>query len=169
VLVQGQPSRGAQLQRGFEAASGQWIWMLHADSTPDAEVVAWLHQSRAPCWGRFDVCFPGAGPLLKLVATLMNWRSRRSGICTGDQGIFVHRSLLDLIGGVPPQSLMEDIELSKRLKREMAPLCPRLRLMTSARRWEQRGIVRTVVSMWWFRLRYWWGADPERLADEYYS
>jgi rSAM/selenodomain-associated transferase 2 len=169
VLVQGQASRGAQLQRGFESSRGQWIWMLHADSIPEAEAVAWLVQPRAPGWGRFDVCFPGARPLLKMVATLMNWRSRRSGIWTGDQGIFVHRSLLNLIGGVPTQSLMEDIELSKRLKREMAPLCPRLRLMASSRRWEHRGVVRTIVSMWWFRLRYWRGADPERLADEYYS
>lgn len=169
LVVRGEPSRGAQLQQGFERAQGQWIWLLHADSVPDAEVVAWLVQPRAPCWGRFDVRFTGSAPLLRLVAKFMNWRSRRSGICTGDQGIFVHRSLLSSIGGVPPQALMEDIEMSKRLKREMWPLCPRVCLTTSSRRWEQRGIVRTIVTMWWFRVRYWRGADPERLADEYYS
>ena len=153
IVVRGQPSRGAQLQQGFLQAQGQWIWLLHADSIPDANLVSWLVRPRAPCWGRFDVRFTGCTPPLRAVAMMMNWRSRRSGICTGDQGIFAHRSLLSAIGGVPPQSLMEDIELSKRLKRQMAPLCPHIRLAASPRRWEQRGIVRTIVTMWGYRLR----------------
>jgi rSAM/selenodomain-associated transferase 2 len=162
-------SRGGQLQEGFARSKGQWIWLLHADSVPDAELLGWLVQPRGPCWGRFDVRFASDGALLKLVAGMMNRRSRLSGICTGDQGIFAHRALLASVGGVPRQPLMEDIELSKRLKGQMSPLCPRLQLTTSSRRWEQRGVIRTICVMWWFRLRYWFGADPQRLADQYYS
>ncbi len=162
-------SRGLQLQHGFLQTQGEWIWFLHADSMPDRETIAWLLQPREPCWGRFDVRFDSGALQFKVIATMMNWRSRRSGICTGDQGIFVHRSLLVAIGGVPPQALMEDIELSKRLKRMMKPLCPRLEIATSSRRWDRFGLVRTVLGMWWFRLRYWLGADPERLAGDYYS
>jgi rSAM/selenodomain-associated transferase 2 len=169
VVVHGAANRGSQLQAGFARAQAEWIWFLHADSVPSAQALGWLVDLREPCWGRFDVRFSADGLLLKLVAMMMNWRSRRSGICTGDQGMFVHRSLLTRIGGVPPQSLMEDIELSRRLKREMAPVCPRLPVTTSSRRWEQRGTVRTIVSMWWFRLRYWLGADPEWLAERYYA
>ena len=106
---------------------------------------------------------------LVVVAALMNWRSRLTGIATGDQGIFAHRSLLDAVGGVPLQALMEDVELSKRLKSCSRPLCPRATLTTSGRRWRTRGVLRTIVGMWWFRLRYWLGVDPERLAGEYYS
>jgi rSAM/selenodomain-associated transferase 2 len=169
VVMHTPASRGRQLQEGFARSKGEWVWFLHADSRLDSKVVAWLAQLQRPAWGRFDVRFVTARPMLALVAKMMNWRSRYTGICTGDQGIFVHRSLLTSIGGVPQQSLMEDIELSKRLKRQGLPLCPSLSLTTSPRRWERRGVVGTIVSMWWFRLRYWLGADPQQLAREYYS
>lgn len=168
-VVVSHPGRGVQLQAGFVQAQGDWIWFLHADSQPGAELAAWLQRQTIPGWGRFDVRFTADAWLFRLIASMMNWRSRRTGICTGDQGMFVHRSLLEAVGGVPSQPLMEDIELSKRLKREKPPLCPRVCLSTSSRRWEQRGVVRTIVSMWWFRLRYWLGADPLVLAKEYYS
>ena len=168
AVVASHPGRGVQLQAGFEQAQGDWIWLLHADSQPGADLALWLRRLETPGWGRFDVRFTGKAWLLAVVAAMMNWRSRSTGICTGDQGIFVHRSLLEAVGGIPTQPLMEDIELSKRLKREMPPLCPQICLTTSSRRWEQRGIVRTVVSMWWFRLRYWAGTDPQALATEYY-
>jgi hypothetical protein len=98
----------------------------------------------------------------------MNWRSRATGICTGDQGIFVARALLQQVGGIPRQSLMEDVELSKRLKAVGRPRAERPLLVASARRWRARGLWRTILSMWRFRLRYWAGADPEQLAREYY-
>ena len=107
--------------------------------------------------------------LLRMVAALMNRRSALTGICTGDQGIFVHRALLDAVAGMPRQPLMEDIELSRRLRRLARPQRLRGPLRASARRWLSRGPVRTILSMWAFRLRYWLGASPERLAREYYG
>lgn len=169
LTIRSGPGRGRQLQAGFAESSGDWIWMLHADSELDARVLSYLATLDGPAWGRFDVRFSDGPAILSLVGWLMNWRSRLTGIATGDQGIFAHRSLLEAIGGVPRQALMEDVELSKRLKAIMRPRCPRAVLGTSGRRWRTRGVGRTIMSMWWFRLRYWLGADPERLAAEYYS
>ncbi len=169
-LIESAPGRGSQLQQGVVAGRGDWLWLLHADTSDVAAALAFLQDNlgTAPGWGRFDVAFDQPSALLGVVSAMMNWRSRWSGICTGDQGIFAHRRLLESVGGVPRQPLMEDIELSRRLK----PLCrPQARtevLTTSARRWRQRGVVRTIASMWWFRLRYWLGTDPAQLARRYY-
>ncbi len=168
LTIQSSPGRGRQLQAGFAESAGDWIWMLHADSELNADATGYLRALEEPAWGRFDVRFCDGPRMLSVVARLMNWRSRLTGIATGDQGIFVHRALLDAIGGVPRQALMEDVELSKRLKALMPPLCPRVALGTSGRRWRTRGFLRTVLGMWWFRLRYWLGADPDRLAAKYY-
>jgi len=168
-LVRARPGRGFQLAEGTAAAGGRWIWMLHADSDPSPEALAHLlGRSAQAGWGRFAVSF-GDGRVMAVVAALMNVRSRLTGICTGDQGIFVHRELLALAGGVPRQSLMEDVELSRRLKRLCRPDCRRERIGTSPRRWQRRGTAKTIIAMWRFRLRYWLGADPERLAREYYQ
>lgn len=174
-LISAPRGRGAQLAAGAAAAEGRWLWFLHADSTAIGSALAYL-LTLAPGdvppdhsgWGRFDVQFDESGPALNLVAFMMAWRSRMSGVCTGDQGIFVHRQALQRAGGMPVQPLMEDIELSRRLKRQGAPEARRERITTSARRWRGRGVARTIMAMWWYRLRYWLGADPEHLARSYY-
>ena len=127
------------------------------------------HRKWPPVGARFDICFDASTARLNLLAAMMNGRSRLTGICTGDQGIFVHRRLLSRIGGVPEQPLMEDIELSRKLGRLCRPVCRTETLQTSARRWQQAGWWTTVLRMWWFRLRYWLGASPEQLAMEYYG
>lgn len=172
-VLSSRPGRGPQLGCGAAACRGNWLWLLHADSAGTAEPLAYLlalanGATLAPAWGRFDVVFDQPTTLLRVVACMMNLRSRMTGICTGDQGLFVHRRLLCASGGVPDQRLMEDIELSRRLKRQAPPLSRPETLVASARRWHRHGVLRTVVSMWGFRLRYWLGADPERLARRYY-
>lgn len=163
------PGRGAQLAAGVAAARGRWLWLLHADSRAVAAAYGLLRDlDDTPGWGRFDVRFDPPRRLLRLVAAMMSVRSRLTGICTGDQGIFAHRALLDAAGGMPEQPLMEDIELSRRLRRLAHPRCPAVTLTTSSRRWLQHGVWRTVVAMWWFRLRYWLGTDPAALARDYY-
>ncbi len=170
TVVMCPPGRGGQLAEGVAQARGLWIWLLHADSRNVLDALrSLLDRSQRPGWGRFRIAFADGPPLLRLVAAMMNLRSRLSGICTGDQGIFAHRDLLRACGGIPRQSLMEDIELSRRLKRLAAPHCRREVLTTSARRWRSRGLIRTIVDMWYLRLRYWLGADPEVLAREYYG
>ena len=124
-------------------------------------------QAAGRAWGRFDVTIAGSHPLLAAVSMLMNARSRWSGIATGDQAIFVTRPAFAAVGGFPEIALMEDVEISKRLKRLSPPLCVRARAVTSARRWERDGVVRTIVLMWRLRFAYAMGVDPERLARRY--
>ncbi len=162
--------RGLQLDEGARAASGTWLWFLHADSRVSREALEAMIGlcGSAPGWGRFDVGLAHT-PLLRLIATAMNWRSAITGICTGDQGIFVHRALLESVGGVPRQPLMEDIELSKRLRRLRHPLRIRTPIQTSARRWRERGVLKTMFIMWWLRFRYLCGAEADELDRRYYG
>jgi len=164
--------RATQLAAGVANAAAAWIWMLHADSRVDARAIDALWRvvaTDAAAWGRFDVRLSGRGVLLRLVAWSMNVRSRITGIATGDQGIFVHRALLDRVGGVPQQALMEDVELSARLRRIARPVCLRAAIVTSSRRWQTRGIVRTIALMWWLRALYALGVAPARLKRIYYG
>ena len=105
--------------------------------------------------------------MLRVVAGLMNLRSRLSGIATGDQAIFMTRAAFDAVGGFAPQPLMEDIEICKRLRQLSRPACLRAKAVTSGRRWETRGMWRTVLLMWRLRFAYWRGTAPERLAELY--
>ena len=170
TVISAPRGRASQMNTGAARARGEILLFLHADTllpdAADALVVDGLKRTRRG-WGRFDVAIDGRHPLLKVVAFLMNWRSRLTGITTGDHAIFVTRSLFTAAGGYPEIALMEDIELSKRLKGYGPPLCLKHRLTTSARRWEKRGVLRTILLMWRLRLAYWLGADPAKLAMQY--
>jgi len=176
AVVTAPRGRAVQMNAGARRATGDVLLFLHADTAlPDdaaALVMAALQDpaGRTRCaavWGRFDVRITGHPRLLGLVARLMNWRSRLTGIATGDQAIFMTRAAFDAVGGFPEQPLMEDIEISRRLRRLGRPACLRTRVTTSGRRWETRGIWRTIVLMWRLRLLYAVGVAPERLARSY--
>ena len=171
-VVNAPRGRAAQMNAGATFARAEILLFLHADCVlpPDAEqlIVAGL-AGGAPQWGRFDVTLDGVHPLLRVVACMMNLRSRLTGIATGDQGIFITRALFARLGGFPALPLMEDIALSRLAKRAGAPLCLCERIVTSARRWERHGVLRTIVLMWQLRLAYFLGADPARLALRYHA
>lgn len=169
-LIPGQRGRARQMDEGVRQASGSILWFLHADTQVPVAAIDLMTQIAATSeivWGRFDVRLSGTHPLLRIVEALINLRSRLSGIATGDQGIFVSRVLYDQIGGYPQIPLMEDIALSKRLKQECKPLCLHQRLLTSSRRWEQYGILRTIGLMWSLRLAYALGISPDVLVRYY--
>ncbi len=167
--------RGRALQmnagaRSAEAAGADVLLFLHADTMlPDDADRTVLHALAGSerCWGRFDVRLDAAGISLRIIETLMNWRSRFTGIATGDQAIFVTRVAFAGLGGFAPLPLMEDIDFSRRAKRLSMPLALRDRVLTSARRWQRHGVWRTVALMWWLRLAYFFGADPGALARRY--
>ena len=162
--------RSVQMNAGARVASGEVLWFLHADSLvpPDADRrLLDALSDRERSWGRFDVAFSGRGAPFRMIATMMNIRSRLTGIATGDQGIFVTRRAFLEVGGFPSIALMEDIAISRALKRIGRPLCLRQTLVTSSRRWEQVGVLRTIVLMWSLRLAYALGIDPARLARLY--
>lgn len=162
--------RASQMNAGAAVASGDVLLFVHADTRlpDDADRAIARGLSRdGRAWGRFDVTIDSRRPLLGLVACAMNARSRLSGIATGDQAIFARRAEFDAVGGFPPVALMEDVALCRLLKRRSPPICLRERVVTSARRWETRGVLRTIVLMGWLRLRYFLGASPDRLARSY--
>lgn len=167
-LLHSPAGRAQQMHAGAMAAQGEILWFLHADTRPPEMAEALIEQAlEQRLWGRFDVRMSGTQWLLPIVAWMMNWRSCWSGIATGDQGIFLSRRLYEKIDGIPQTPLMEDIALSRRLLDVGRPACIHTPLLTSSRRWEQNGVVRTILLMWWLRFGYWIGISPQRLAGWY--
>jgi rSAM/selenodomain-associated transferase 2 len=162
--------RASQMNAGAALARGDILVFLHADTRLPADasqlILGGLARS-GRAWGRFDVRIEGAHPLFPVIAFFMNARSRLTGIATGDQAMFVSRGVFAAVGGFPNIALMEDITLARNLKRVSRPLCLRARVTTSGRRWEERGVVRTILLMWRLRLAYFFGAKPESLARRY--
>ncbi|EXI68294.1 MAG TPA: TIGR04283 family arsenosugar biosynthesis glycosyltransferase [Candidatus Accumulibacter phosphatis] len=161
--------RAAQMNAGADASRGEVLLFLHADTVlpPVAAELIRAAVAAGATWGRFDVRIDGRQPLLRVVEWMMNWRSRLTGIATGDQAVFVRRDVFEHVGGFPDLPLMEDIALAKRLKRVGRPACLRPPVLTSARRWQKHGVVRTILLMWRLRASYFFGADPRQLAVRY--
>ena len=161
--------RATQLNAGARAATGEVLLFLHADTQlpPEADRLIGAAIASNHVWGRFDVRIEGRHALLPMVAALMNLRSRWSGIATGDQALFVRRRVFESLGGFAPLPLMEDIDLSRRLKRIGPPACLREPVTTSGRRWDRNGFWRTVGLMWRLRAAFALGADAHALAQRY--
>ncbi len=170
LVLESPRGRAAQMNRGAERARGDVLLFLHVDTRlpddADALISAGLLEP-GTVWGRFDVKIRGRHPLLRVVAWMMNLRSRWTGIATGDQAIFATRAAFERAGRFPPIALMEDIALTAALLRLGAPVCLRQCVSTSARRWEKHGVLSTVLLMWRLRFAYWLGADPAKLALDY--
>jgi rSAM/selenodomain-associated transferase 2 len=169
-VMQAKAGRATQMRAGADVADGSVLWFLHADTIAPENADRLIAQALrlAPTgWGRFDVQLSQTRPLLKCVAWMMNQRSRLSGIATGDQGIFVRRRLYDDVGGFPEIPLMEDIAISRALRRHGRPASIRQPLVSSPRRWLAHGVFRTILHMWALRLAYFLGVSPERLAACY--
>jgi rSAM/selenodomain-associated transferase 2 len=168
-LLDAPRGRALQMNAGARASRGEVLLFVHADTTlpPDADALIRAAIAGGAVWGRFDVSIDGRHPLLPLVAAMMNWRSRWTGIATGDQAMFVRRDAFLAVGAFPEVALMEDIALSRRLKAVARPACLRARVRTSGRRWEKHGVLRTIVLMWRLRASYFFGADPQQLAVRY--
>ena len=164
------PGRAVQMNAGAAAAKGDALWFVHADCRIPADAVTAITRElkRGRRWGRFDIRLSGQAWPFRVIERMMNLRSCVIGVATGDQGIFVSRELFDAVGGYPSIALMEDIALSNLLRRECRPLCiKKPRLQTSSRRWEERGILRTIWLMWRLRLAYALGKSPDELARRY--
>ena len=169
-VVSAPRGRASQMNAGAALAQGEVLLFLHADTRlpddADARILEGLAAS-GRAWGRFDVRIEGASVCLPVIAFFMNLRSRATGIATGDQAIFIRREAFEGAGRFPPLELMEDIALSRSLKRVSRPLCLADKAVTSGRRWERRGVLRTVLLMGWLRLAFFFGAAPAKLARLY--
>jgi rSAM/selenodomain-associated transferase 2 len=160
--------RGAPMNAGAALGTGDALLFLHADTAlpEDADRLIDAALARG-AWGRFDLRIAGRHPLLIVIARMINWRSRLTGIATGDQAIFVSREAFEAVGGFPDLPLMEDIAISRRLKRLCRPFCIATPAVTSGRRWEHNGVIRTILLMWRLRLSYYLGVEPALLAEFY--
>ena len=170
VVASTHRGRATQMNAGALLAGGDVLLFLHADTRLPAAadlLVARTCGDEGRAWGRFDIAIEAPHPLLRIVAWSMNWRSRLTGIATGDQVMFVRRRDFERVGGFPEMPVMEDIALSRKLKSIARPRCLRERAVTSGRRWERHGVLRTIVLMWRLRAGYWLGVDPGRLARAY--
>ena len=169
-IISGPCGRASQMNAGAALANSEILVFLHADTQmPDnaRQVITDAMDDPQCVGGRFDVRFPQDTGYAWMVSRLMNLRSRWSGIFTGDQTIFVRRSVFEKLGGFANIPLMEDIEFSSRLKRVGTIASLRVKVITSFRRWEQQGPLRTIVRMWTLRAWYWLGWDPRRLQQYY--
>ncbi|MFT7235068.1 MAG: rSAM/selenodomain-associated transferase 2 [Methylophagaceae bacterium] len=168
-LIVSEPGRARQMNAGANVVQSGILLFLHADTFLPEDAINQIdlaieagHQ-----WGRFDVFLVGSHFLLPMIATLMNWRSALTQIVTGDQGLFVEKTLFDKVGQYPDIALMEDIALSKALKLLTAPYRIRSCVQTSARRWIEFGVIKTVLLMWWCRGQFFFGIDPTYLQQLY--
>lgn len=162
--------RAVQMNKGAKAANGEIFLFLHVDTNlPDDGVDAVIQSIKSDknIWGRFDVRLSGERRFFRVIESMMNWRSRLTGIATGDQALFMTRELFHHLQGFTNIPLMEDVEICRRLKKVCAPICLSQRVTTSSRRWELGGVTKTIWLMWRLRLAYWLGADPATLARQY--
>ena len=171
MVVTSQRGRARQMNTGASYAKGDVLLFLHADTQlPDDALQAILEglSVSGKRWGRFDVRLSGHHPMLRIVERMISWRSRVTGIATGDQAMFMRREAYEQVGGFPEIPLMEDIAMSRDLNVALGrPLCLRIPVTTSSRRWEEHGILRTILLMWKLRLAYFFGRPPEWIAQQY--
>lgn len=169
-IIKSKAGRAVQMNNGASQASFDILWFVHADTLiPDnvIERIQYYLLNDKNQWGRFNVKLSGSHMLFRIIEKMINLRSCISGIATGDQGIFINKNFFEVAKGFSNLPLMEDVELCKRLKSISSPVCAKEVLTTSSRRWEQNGILSTVVLMWRLRFLYWVGISADKLADQY--
>ena len=168
-IIDSKRGRAIQFNTGANVAQGELFVFLHADTVLPPRALSILNElvDKTPSWGRFDVRLSGKNVLFRVIECLMNFRSRLTGVATGDQAIFVSRTLFQRVEGFPNIALMEDISISKKLRKLSKPYCIKSPVITSTRRWESKGIIKTMMLMHVLRLRFALGADPAKLARAY--
>lgn len=169
-LIRTTAGRAAQMNAGAALARGDLLLFLHLDTALPSEAGAALDTigvGLCDYWGRFDVRLDAPGPVYRIIESMMNWRSRVTGIATGDQAIFVSRDLFNRGGGFPRIALMEDIALSRVLGGYVQPICLSARVTTSTRRWQRDGVAATILKMWCLRAAFFIGVSPDRLLALY--
>ncbi|HXV69457.1 MAG TPA: TIGR04283 family arsenosugar biosynthesis glycosyltransferase [Nitrospira sp.] len=169
-IITAPTGRARQMNEGAKASRGEILLFLHADThlpSNTRRIIQIALAESGVSGGRFDVRFDPPSIWGSVISRFMNWRSRLSGIATGDQAIFVRRRIFEQLGGFPDIPLMEDIEFSARLKRTGPIAALRETAITSFRRWEQQGPLRTILLMWALRFLYWIGITPHRLKNFY--
>ena len=167
-LINAPKGRASQMNAAAQHSIGEWLVFLHADTRLPEQWMSLIKHCESP-WGRFDIRLSGSHWMLRIIEQAINLRSRKTSIATGDQALFFRRDFFNQLGGYPDIPLMEDIAISSQARKISAAACIRQPAITSSRRWEQKGIVRTMLLMWTLRLAYWLGIKPHTLHRFYYA
>ena len=164
-----QAGRAIQMNAGAEQAKGNIYLFLHIDTRLSDKAMALLYKQKTDdvFWGRFDVRMSKKKLIYQLIALFMNLRSRLTSVATGDQSIFVHKELFKKVSGYPQIALMEDVAISKKLRKLVKPLCFKEKAIISSRRWENKGVYKTILLMWYLRLAFFFNVSPDRLRKIY--
>lgn len=168
-VCQSQKSRSIQMNCGAKAATGECFVFLHADTVLPGNILEYFStiNNIEGKWGRFDISLSGRNWIFRIIESCMNRRSSFTGIVTGDQVMFIGKELFNRVGGYPEIALMEDIAISNLLIKISAPIRIREKVVSSSRRWEKNGIVKTIIKMWILRLLYFFQYDTNKLAKLY--
>lgn len=168
-VVHSEKGRARQMNAGAAQAHNDLLLFVHVDTILPTNLMELMtREELTHSWGFFQVQLSGQHPLYRVIAFFMNVRSRLTAIATGDQCLFVGRDIFMKVGGFPNIALMEDVAMSKTLKQLTPPVIIADKVITSSRRWEQKGITKTIFQMWWLRLLYFLGVSPDRLVKTYY-
>lgn len=165
-VTSSRPGRAQQMNVASKLAVGDWLLFLHADTSLPEQWISLLDNNLQ--WGFFPVKLNGQHYFFRVIETAINLRSRLSSIGTGDQALFFKRTFFGSLQGFPSLPIMEDIAICKKARQTHKPWIPLKPVITSSRRWEQNGIIKTIILMWGLRLAYWIGIDPARLHQIYY-
>ncbi len=169
-IIISEKGRATQMNSAAVKTQSDVLWFLHADTlvpeNSDTIICRHLENTRK-VWGRFNIQLSGQNFLFRVIENMINLRSKLTGIATGDQGIFIQQDIFKKLNGFSEIPLMEDIEITKRLKKISSPVCITHKLTTSSRRWGKHGILKTVFLMWQLRLAYYIGASANKLARKY--
>ena len=168
-IIRCKKGRALQMNTAAKQARFDIFWFLHADTLVPADALELINSALQNNyeWGRFNIRLSGNALFFRIIENMINLRSRLTGIATGDQGIFVKRTSFYAVQGYKNIPLMEDIDISKKLKKISSPACLKQRLITSSRRWEEHGIIKTIILMWQLRLLYFLGVSADKLATKY--
>lgn len=170
TTVQSPTGRSKQMNTGASQAKSDVLLFLHADTYLPPTVLTDIEQALTKNnWGRFNVQFEPNHFLLSLTAYLMHHRSKITQVCTGDQALFFKRSFFNSLNGFADIPLMEDIEISKRAREKSPMYALKSKVVTSSRRWQKHGIIKTILMMWWLRWLYFIGVAPHKLYKKYYG
>ncbi len=167
-LIYSEKGRAKQMNAGAKIASSTWLFFLHADTQLSIKhIKAAIDQSALHQWGRFNVRLSGGHIMFRIIETFINIRSSLTSVCTGDQTLFIRKNIFDELKGFADIRLMEDVEISKRLRVYSKPSCIKKPVITSSRRWQEKGIYQTIWLMWKLRFFYWRGIPADQLAKLY--
>lgn len=169
TVIQSEKGRAKQMNAGARLSTGTWLFFLHADTILGGQhITQAMMDATLAKWGRFNIRLSGEHKAFRLIEFMVNLRSRYTGVATGDQCIFIRRDLFESLNGFADIPLMEDVELTKRLRKISKPVCINKCVVTSSRKWESEGIIKTVLLMWRLRFSYWLGTSPDELVRQYY-